>query len=274
MPPGPRPFGRGGPGEFGPDLPPTRAGRLGRGHRRGEGVRPDERPRRAGGLARRRDAPRRPRADGRAGPPRPEERPGPAGHRPQGAERRPSGATPTALETGDWVLAIGQPFGLSDTVTAGIVSGKGRGIGMAMYEDLIQTDAAINPGNSGGPLVNLNGRGGRDQHGDQDARRRVTRGSASPCRRPGPAGSRPTWPSTAGSVARISASRSAASTAATAERLDLPGAVAVNGRHGGEPGRRGRAQAGRRDHRPPGQAGPGPRRACSPPSSSPRSASR
>ncbi|HMB08772.1 MAG TPA: trypsin-like peptidase domain-containing protein [Isosphaeraceae bacterium] len=62
-----------------------------------------------------------------------------------------------ALDTGDWVLAVGQPFGLSNTVTAGIVSGKGRGIGMAMYEDLIQTDAAINPGNSGGPLVNLNG---------------------------------------------------------------------------------------------------------------------
>ncbi len=62
-----------------------------------------------------------------------------------------------ALETGDWVLAVGQPFGLSGTVTAGIVSGKGRGIGVALYEDLIQTDAAINPGNSGGPLVNLRG---------------------------------------------------------------------------------------------------------------------
>jgi serine protease Do len=61
------------------------------------------------------------------------------------------------LETGDWVLAIGQPFGLSGTVTAGIVSGKARGIGIALYEDLIQTDAAINPGNSGGPLVNLKG---------------------------------------------------------------------------------------------------------------------
>ena len=61
------------------------------------------------------------------------------------------------LDTGDWVLAVGQPFGLSGTVTAGIVSGKGRGIGMALYEDLIQTDAAINPGNSGGPLVNLRG---------------------------------------------------------------------------------------------------------------------
>ncbi|HWE36219.1 MAG TPA: trypsin-like peptidase domain-containing protein [Isosphaeraceae bacterium] len=62
-----------------------------------------------------------------------------------------------ALDTGDWVLAVGQPFGLSGTVTAGIVSGKGRGIGVALYEDLIQTDAAINPGNSGGPLVNLKG---------------------------------------------------------------------------------------------------------------------
>jgi len=61
------------------------------------------------------------------------------------------------LDIGDWVLAVGQPFGLSGTVTAGIVSGKGRGIGMALYEDLIQTDAAINPGNSGGPLVNLRG---------------------------------------------------------------------------------------------------------------------
>jgi serine protease Do len=62
-----------------------------------------------------------------------------------------------ALELGDWVLAIGQPFGLSDTLTAGIVSGKGRGIGAAMYEDFLQTDAAINPGNSGGPLINLKG---------------------------------------------------------------------------------------------------------------------
>ena len=61
------------------------------------------------------------------------------------------------LDIGDWVLAIGGPFGLTGTVTAGIVSGKGRGIGMALYEDLIQTDAAINPGNSGGPLINLQG---------------------------------------------------------------------------------------------------------------------
>jgi serine protease Do len=62
-----------------------------------------------------------------------------------------------ALDLGDWVLAVGQPFGLADSVTAGIVSGTGRGIASAVYEDLIQTDAAINPGNSGGPLVNLRG---------------------------------------------------------------------------------------------------------------------
>jgi serine protease Do len=62
-----------------------------------------------------------------------------------------------ALEVGEWVMAIGNPFGLSHTVTKGIVSAKGRVIGVGPYDDLIQTDAAINPGNSGGPLFNMAG---------------------------------------------------------------------------------------------------------------------
>ena len=61
------------------------------------------------------------------------------------------------LKVGQWVVAIGSPFGLEHTVTAGIVSAKGRVIGSGPYDDFIQTDASINPGNSGGPLLNLNG---------------------------------------------------------------------------------------------------------------------
>ncbi len=61
------------------------------------------------------------------------------------------------LKVGTWVVAIGSPFGLEQTVTAGIVSAKGRILGSGPYDDFIQTDASINPGNSGGPLLNLEG---------------------------------------------------------------------------------------------------------------------
>ena len=69
-----------------------------------------------------------------------------------------------ALSVGSWVMAVGSPFGLEQTVTAGIVSAKGRALGSGPYDDFIQTDASINPGNSGGPLLNMNGRGRRYQH--------------------------------------------------------------------------------------------------------------
>jgi serine protease Do len=63
-----------------------------------------------------------------------------------------------AIQVGEWVMAIGNPFGLNQTVTAGIVSAMGRVIGSGPYDDYIQTDASINPGNSGGPLFNASGR--------------------------------------------------------------------------------------------------------------------
>ena len=61
------------------------------------------------------------------------------------------------VEVGEWVVAIGNPFGLSHTVTTGVVSAKGRNIGSGPYDEFIQTDASINPGNSGGPLLNMDG---------------------------------------------------------------------------------------------------------------------
>jgi serine protease Do len=63
-----------------------------------------------------------------------------------------------ATRVGEWVLAIGNPFGLGHTVTAGIISGKGRHIGAGPFDSFLQTDASINPGNSGGPLIDMDGK--------------------------------------------------------------------------------------------------------------------
>jgi len=65
---------------------------------------------------------------------------------------------PNKLQVGEWVLAIGSPFGFEQSVTAGIVSAKGRSLPGGNYVPFIQTDVAINPGNSGGPLFNMDGK--------------------------------------------------------------------------------------------------------------------
>ncbi len=84
------------------------------------------------------------------------------------------------LRAGDVVLAIGNPFGLSQTVTQGIVSATGRGrLGVTDFEDFIQTDAAINFGNSGGALINTRRRADRHQHRGARAEPRAPRASAS-----------------------------------------------------------------------------------------------
>ena len=79
------------------------------------------------------------------------------------------------LEVGEWVVAIGNPFGLDSTVTSGIVSAKGRHITQGPYDNFIQTDASINPGNSGGPLINLRGEIDRHQYRDLQPHRRQYR---------------------------------------------------------------------------------------------------
>ena len=93
-----------------------------------------------------------------------------------GAFRISSSRTPTMLEVGDLVLAIGNPFGVGQTVTSGIVSALARTeVGRSEAQVFIQTDAAINPGNSGGALVDMAGQGGRHQHGDLLPLRRLAR---------------------------------------------------------------------------------------------------
>ena len=90
------------------------------------------------------------------------------------------------VQVGDWVVALGQPFGLTSTVTTGIISATHRDIGINSRENFFQTDAAINPGNSGGPLVNLDGQVIGINTAITTRSGRQTKASASPCP--------PTWP--------------------------------------------------------------------------------
>ena len=85
------------------------------------------------------------------------------------------GATRAQVEVGDWILAAGNPFGLGGSVTAGIVSARGRDLGAGPFDNFLQLDAPINPGNSGGPIFNMDGQVIGDQHGDRLALRRLGR---------------------------------------------------------------------------------------------------
>jgi serine protease Do len=146
-----------------------------------------------------------------------------------------SGSLPAAalgdsdqMKIGDWVLALGQPFGLTDTVTAGIVSAKGRDINITKHAEFIQTDAAINPGNSGGPLVNLQGED-RHQHGHQLVERRVSGRRlcrAHECGQVGQHSASERWQGPLGASDRHSAPRSNAGRAACA---GVPGGARGDG---------------------------------------------
>ena len=119
---------------------------------------------------------------------------------------------------GDWVLAIGNPFGLGGTVTAGIVSAEGRDIGSGPYDQFIQIDAPINKGNSGGPTFNLKGEVVGVNTAIFSPTRAAASASASPSPpRPSRLGRRRTS-STAASSAAISACRSRAVTPETRRR--------------------------------------------------------
>src|SRR5258707_343692 len=93
-----------------------------------------------------------------APPAKPPAKPAPAGHAPIATSPgRPASFADLPSRIGDWVIAIGNPFGLGSTVTQGIVSARNRDIESGPYDDFIQTDAPINRGNSGGPLFDMSG---------------------------------------------------------------------------------------------------------------------
>ena len=119
---------------------------------------------------------------------RPDHRPGAAQGRSRRRRCRPwLGAIPGKARVGDWVLTIGNPFGLGGSVAAGIISAVARDIHSSPYDDYLQTDAAMNRGNSGGPMFNTRRRGDRDQHGHLFAVGRLDRDRVRAALRAGPA---------------------------------------------------------------------------------------
>ncbi len=136
---------------------PTDLARLGL-HHRSRGARRHQQSCHRQGRLDHRDAPGRYRFQGRGGRPRHQDRLGAVAHQLL-ASRLPSVKFGDSDDTrvGDWVLAIGNPFGLGGSVTAGILSARAREINAGPYDDFLQTDASINRGNSGGPMFNMNG---------------------------------------------------------------------------------------------------------------------
>ena len=163
------------------------------------------------------------------------------------------------VEVGDWVLAAGNPFGLGGSVTAGIISARGRDLGSGPFDNFLQLDAPINPGNSGGPIFNMDGAGHRDQHRHRLAVRRLGRHrlrhaqrTADPDRQPvarqaagsSAAGSACRWRSREGGVtdrrrrahrprgARRASARATRSSRSTARRVETSRGPDPRGRRG------------------------------------------
>ena len=162
------------------------------------------------------------------------------------AARTSSSPTSDKVRVGDPVIAIGNPFGLGDTVTAGIVSAEHRMIGAGRYDDFLQIDAPINRGNSGGPTFNLEGKVIGDQHRDPQPDRRQRRHRLRHPREPGQGDHRPICTRTARSSAAGSACISRRSTRIwpRASASTMPKGALVAAGHAGQPG--GRAPASSR----------------------------
>ena len=156
------------------------------------------------------------------------------------------------VQVGEWVVAIGSPFGFENSVTAGIVSAKGRALPDGTYVPFIQTDVAVNPGNSGGPLFNLDGRSDRHQLADLQPHAAATRACRSRSRSTSRMNVKDQLVSDRQGHARhasASAIQEVNQTLADSFGLDTPRGALVSSVEDARSGGEGRAQGGRRDPR-------------------------